>query len=48
MDISTASDNVDYYVVTLASGLILYVPKDSLNADYIRVQEWALAGGTIT
>ena len=48
MNISTVHDNGNFYTVTLAGGTVMYVPKDPLNADYTRVQAWALAGGTIT
>jgi hypothetical protein len=48
MNISTVQDSGTYYTVTLSTGLIQYVPKDPLNADYARVQAWIAAGGTIT
>lgn len=34
--------------VTLADGTVLIVPQDSLNMDYVHLQAWVAAGGTIT
>jgi hypothetical protein len=50
MTISTVKNNpaVSIYEVTLGDGTLLWVPQDPLNSDYVRVQAWVAAGGTIT
>jgi hypothetical protein len=48
MGIISAQSVNGLYMVTLASGTILWVPNDPLNADYIRLQAWVTAGGIIT
>jgi hypothetical protein len=48
MEISTVHDSGGCYTVTLADGTIMSVPKDPENADYVRVQAWSAAGGTLT
>jgi hypothetical protein len=46
--IQAVADKSNVYEVTLVDGTVLWVPKDPLNMDYVRVQKWAAAGGTIT
>jgi hypothetical protein len=48
MPISTVRNFSGCYAVTLSSGTILIVPLDPLNMDYVRVQAWVAASGTIT
>ena len=45
--ISTVKDCLTAYEVTLADGTVLWVPKDTANADYARVEAWVSAGGTV-
>ncbi len=46
--ISTVHDNGSNYTVALATGIVMYVPKDPFNADYARVEAWLAAGGTLS
>ncbi|HEX3747583.1 MAG TPA: hypothetical protein VHW09_26795 [Bryobacteraceae bacterium] len=48
MGISTVHDAGGSYTVTLADGTVMSVPKDPLNADYVRVQVWVAAGGVLS
>lgn len=49
MSIQTVENaDASTYKVTLADGTILWVPKDPMNADYVRVEAWVAAGGTIS
>lgn len=48
MSIATIHDNGNFYTVTLADDTIICVPKDPLNADYVRVEAWIADGGTIS
>ncbi len=36
------------YEVTLTDGTVLWVPRDSQNSDYARVQEWVADGGVLS
>lgn len=46
--VTIAQDTGDLLKVTLASGMVLWIPKDEANADYKAVQAWAAGGGSIT
>jgi len=48
MTIQNTIDNGQIYQVTLNDGTVKWVPKDSRNSDYVLVQQWQAAGGTIT
>lgn len=39
---------VSVYEVTLSDGTVLWVPQNTQNADYVRVQAWVTAGGLIS
>jgi hypothetical protein len=46
--IDTAEDiGNDSFKVTLSDGTVMIVPKDPLNADYVRLQAWIEAGGKL-
>jgi hypothetical protein len=47
MNISSVHDSGSCYTVTLSSGVVQFVPKDPLNADYASVQAWVAAGGVV-
>lgn len=48
MGIATVNDTGSTLEVTLADGEVRWVPKDAANADYIAVQAWIVAGGSVT
>jgi hypothetical protein len=48
MKISTVHDHADDYEVTLTDDTVLWVPKDPLNADYVRVEAWIKDGGEVS
>jgi len=47
MNISTVTQYANCYGVMYSSGITSFIPFDTGNADYQRVQQWITAGGTV-
>ena len=46
--IQSAKDIGAFFEVTLSDGTVLWVPRDTGNADYVRLQSWVAGGGVIS
>jgi len=47
-DVTASSGFAAVYEVTYADGTVSCVPMDTNNRDYVAIQAWIAAGGTLT